>query len=238
MFTENNRVIVRVWTSSYNKSFPGHNVGHVSIETPTSYMSLWPVPLTLEQIVKYRDAKTLEKKYSKYYMERDPDFHQNFDVDARDEGAPLGLERLEPQVVVCLYSLNVDDIESAFGHLQHDTRAWRLVGSNMLLQKLETLTVEVVQATKLFDSGPVETVENCASAALKLLKAGGITNLVNIFKESSFCSQTSSSVSPDKILEILIPAKSKELTRYPETQEYQFQDETPQGAKKPSCSLL
>ena len=233
---ESNQVIVRVWTSRDNKRFPGHNVGHVSIETPTSYMSLWPVPFTHEQMAGYRAAKSLDQKYSKYYMERNPDWKANYQADYQAEGDQ------EPQVVVCLYSLSVDDIESAFGRLQDDTKAWRLVGSNMLLQKLETLAVDVAQSTKLFDSGPAETVENCASLALKLLKAGGMNKLVGFAKESSFCSQTSSAVSPDRMLEILIPAKLKEIERHTETQGYQLKDETPvdvlKGPEKSSCLVM
>ncbi len=233
---ESNQVIVRVWTSRDNKRFPGHNVGHVSIETPTSYISLWPVPFTLEQIAGYRTEKVLEQNYDKYYMERDPDWKASYQDDYKAEGDQ------EPQVIICLYSLDVNDIESAFGRLQNDTKAWRLVGSNMLLQKLETLVVDVAQSTKLFDSGPAETVENCASLALKLLKAGGINNLVSFAKESSFSSQTSSAVSPDRMLEILIPSKLKELDRHTETQGYQLKDETPndtlKGPEKSSCLVM
>ncbi len=236
MFKESNQVIVRVWTSRENKRFPGHNVGHVSIETPSSYMSLWPVPFTLEQVADYRTEKVLEQNYDKYYMERDPDWKAGYQDDYKAEGDQ------EPQVIICLYSLDIDDIESAFGRLQDDTKAWRLVGSNMLLQKLETLTAAAVQSTKLFDSAAIETVENCASLALKLLKAGGMNKLVGFAKESSFCSQTSSAVSPDRMLEILIPAKLKEIERHTETQGYQLKDETLvdtlKGPEKSTCLVM
>ena len=231
---ESSRVIVRVWTSRENKSFPGDNVGHVSIETPTSYMSLWPVPFTHEQIAGYRAAKSLDQQYSKYYMERNPDWKANYQEDYQSEG------NQEPQVVICLYSLNIDDIESAFGRLQNDTKAWRLVGSNMLLQQLETLSVKVAQSAKW--PPPAETVENCASLALKLLKAGGMNNLVSFAKEASFCSATSSAVSPDRMLEILIPAKLKEIERHTETQGYQLKVETSidtlKGPQQERCLIL
>lgn len=35
-------VIVNIWTSNSNKAMPGVNVGHASITTPSSHISLWP----------------------------------------------------------------------------------------------------------------------------------------------------------------------------------------------------
>ncbi len=235
----NERVIVRVWTSRDNQAFPGDNVGHISIETSNEYMSLWPVPFTLAQINQYRASNTLEQQYQKYFMERDSDWKGAYQEDYEAEGKQV------PQVVVCLYSLNIDDIESAFGKYKDDTKAWRLIGSNMLVQKLETLTTEVVQDLKLFDNKKAtSTVENCASLALKLLKAGGITNLVSFSEESSFFSQTSSAVSPDQMLKLLIPAKLTELDKFQETQKYQFEHDTAidrlreASQKKSKCLLM
>ena len=35
-------IVVRIWTSAGNSKHPGHDVGHVSVETSESYISLWP----------------------------------------------------------------------------------------------------------------------------------------------------------------------------------------------------
>ena len=69
-----------------------------------------------------------------------------------------------------------------------------------------------------------------------------MNKLVSFAKESSFCSATSSAVSPDRVLEILIPAKLRELEQHTETQGYQLKDETPidtlKGPEKSSCLVM
>jgi len=213
-------VIIRVWTSEDNKQYPGHNVGHVSVETPERYMSLWPVPFTQQQINEYRALGSLEQKYKKYFMERNPDFKQFYQADYSAEGDQ------PPQVVICLYSLDIYAIQNEFDRLKNNTLGWRLIGSNQFVQGLESVADALISNSKVFESEiGRRNVDSCASLALKLLKAGGISKLVDISQYSTFTSKTSSVVKPDDILEVIVPAKIteiKEITGLPNKHEFQY----------------
>jgi len=227
-----NRVIIRVWTSEKNQQFPGQNVGHISIETPERYMSLWPVPFSQAQINEYQKAGTLKQQYLKYFMPRDSHYMRSCREDEQAEGD------VKPQVVICLYTLDRKAINMQFERLSQETKSWRLIGSNLLVQKLESVAETLVLHSTTFQSEVGKRqVENCASFALKMLKAGDIQQLVSLSENSSFASNTSSSVSPDQILDILLPAKRAELARYPETESFTFGGETPLAALMSSKTL-
>lgn len=242
------RTIVRVWTSKENSLFPGDNVGHISIETPNSYMSLWPVPFSTTQYFQYQQLslqikelkerlKTqednhlrlqieqkkieLNQTYLKYYMQRDAKFQQSYLEDYVAEGNKA------PQVTLCFYSLDIYAMEDSFHKLTSNTEGWRLIGSNYFIQKLEKTTETLTLHSKTIESEiGKRNIENCASLALKILKDGGISKLVNIDSYSSFTLKTSSIVKPDDILELSIPAKLAELKSHPQTQNLHFQGET------------
>lgn len=221
-------VIVRVWTSKDNLDFPGNSVGHVSIETPTQYMSLWPVGFTDEQNEKYYESIGIKEKnlengmqylkqtYLKYFMEREPNWKSDYQEDYKAE------KNTAPQVVICFYSLDPDMIENEFSKLKKETEGWRLIGSNLLIQTMQQATQDV----KFFDKKETKTIESCASLGLKLLKGGGITKLLSNSEQSSLSSQTSLVVKPDYLPKILIPAKLKELEKHPETIQFSFNSET------------
>lgn len=216
-----NRVIVRVWTSEENKLYPGNNVGHISIETSREYMSLWPIPFTKEQRTEYSQSKSLNQKYLKYFMERDPKFHVSYRDDYIAEGG------IEPQVTICFYSLDTHKMIDKFDTLKTSTDSWRLIGSNMLVEKLAESLEEIKSNLKFFESTKKSKYkENCASLALKILIAGKIADLLDSATLSSFGTKTSSAVSPDNLLDVLIPAKKRELSVYPETKEFRSIDET------------
>ncbi len=228
------RVIVRVWTSQENKQFPGNNVGHVSIETPDTYMSLWPVPFTQQQINEYTKSNILKQQYLKYFMERSADFHQSYQNDYQAEG------NTAPQVTICLYSLDYNMVENEFHKLKMNTESWRLIGSNLFVQKLDDAVEIMVSYSKIIEN-KVEhkNIDNCASLAVKILKAGGIGQLVDLSTFSTFSSQTSSIVGPDDVLTILIPAKFAEQQKNPETVAFRLASETQLTAPgRSSCVLL
>jgi hypothetical protein len=173
------RVIIRVWTSQDNKQFPGNNVGHISIETPNNYMSLWPIPHPPKQKKEFQEYNILKQKYLKYFMERPSDFLQSYQDDYHAEGG------IPPQVTICLYSLDHYMVDNEFYKLKMNT-GWRLVGSNLLVQKLDDTVEAMVSYSKIIET-KVEhkNIDNCASLALKMLKAGRITQLVDTSTYSS-----------------------------------------------------
>jgi hypothetical protein len=233
-FMQSNCLIVRVWTSTENKDYPGEGVGHVSLETKDSYLSLWPTAFTPEQKEAYQQASPTQRKTLKYFMERDPSFHQDYKTDVEAEGGT------PPQVTVCLYSLDTDMIENEFEKLKRDTTSWRLIGSNLFVQKIESTAQAITANSKLFESKVGKhTVDNCASLALKLLKAGGISGLIDTPTYSSVSTQTSSVVKPDNILKVIFPAKLTELEKYPDTEKLSFFGETViEKPAKTTCLIL
>lgn len=227
------RVIIRVWTSQDNKQFPGNNVGHISIETPNNYMSLWPIPHPPKQKKEFQEYNILKQKYLKYFMERPSDFLQSYQDDYHAEGG------IPPQVTICLYSLDHYMVDNEFYKLKMNT-GWRLVGSNLLVQKLDDTVEAMVSYSKIIET-KVEhkNIDNCASLALKMLKAGRITQLVDTSTYSTFSSKTSSVVSPDDILDILIPAKLAEQRSNPETIAFRLDFETQLAPpKRASCAIM
>lgn len=116
---ENNRVIVRIWTSAYNKEFPGRNVGHVSIETtqPGGYMSLWPQEEPKEQKKDHGFFTTVAHEFKR-------EAKDDYDAEAR-----------APEITVCLYSLNSELLFEKWETEKGSLKGWTLIGSNRLINK-------------------------------------------------------------------------------------------------------
>jgi hypothetical protein len=173
---EKDRVIVRIWTSKFNKSTPGHGVGHVSIETsdPESYMSLWPNGRPDEKMI-----VSLFEKRPAHYMSSYQD-----DLDA---------EQREPELVYCLYRLDIYKILEKFENIQGKNEGWTLFGNNILIH----------------GGGS----HSCSSMAYALLKSGGIYDKIS----SGYSSQYASVVSPDNLVDAVKAAKKYEVKHYPQT---------------------
>jgi hypothetical protein len=222
-------VVVRVWTSEDNKHFPGESVGHVSIETSNGmYASLWPVEFTEEQKNEHKGYRKLHQLYRKYFMERSSEYQHSYNDDYQLEGDK------EPQVTVCLYSLDVKSVEKAFNALKDDITGWRLVGSNVFMQTTEKVVEKKMSI--FIENMNVETkvgkrdVDSCSSLAYKLLKAGGIYELIS----GNYSSTFSSVVTPDDLLTAVIDAKLSEIKSHSETANYSFSGETDVNVLKKS----
>jgi hypothetical protein len=191
-FHENNRVIIRIWTSSFNKEMPGENVGHISVEALDTYMSLWPARRRPTNDT--REGK-ISSKLKKIFEERPPHYMCKYkeDRDAEDR---------DPEYVFCLYSLDQEAIIGEFDKLKRNIQGWTLLGGNILI-----------------NSG---ASESCATLAYKLLKAGGIYNLIS----ASFSSENSVVTNPDSLSRASIAAKEYESEHYPETKDYAYEGET------------
>lgn len=136
---EENRVIIRIWTSEYNKKHPGENVGHVSIETtiPPSYMSLWPKGQPNEDFMK----AVFEKRSSHYMASYNDDFIA---------------EKRAPEITICLYTLNVEKIIDKFNEIKKENENWTLLGNTLLINRgtshsCATLGYELLKAGEIFD---------------------------------------------------------------------------------------
>lgn len=226
---ENNRVTIRIWTSESNRQYPGQNVGHVSIETttPKSYISFWPVPFTYVDIQKYQVSGKLDRKILKYFGERDAQYMTSYMDDYEKEG------KQEPQLVICLYGLDAENIIIKFNELKNEIGTWRLIGSNLLVQNIETVASNVTG--KLFETNVgKKNIDNCSSIAYKLLKAGGLYDEVS----SSFSFKFSSSVTPDDLADAVIAAKNYEHKKFSEIKQFIFVTETDVVKKESSCLIM
>ncbi len=127
---ENNRVVVRIWTSGFSG---GENVGHVSVDIPAipnAYFSLWPMGLP-------------NGKIQQFYEIREHDFF-TLAGDVHAEGR-------QAEKTICLYTLNAEEIQAKFNFFKANLSGWTLLGSNLLLnncsaESCASLALKLLQA--------------------------------------------------------------------------------------------
>jgi len=117
---------------------------------------------------------------------------------------------IEASVRIALYSLDLKKIHQCFDDLKNNVKGekikgWSMIGSNGLQRILN-----------------IPSADNCASFALRLLKAGGMYADIS----SAVSSTTSSVVTPDAILTQVVAAKEKEWKNFPETRQWKFEGES------------
>ncbi|MCD6056233.1 MAG: hypothetical protein K0R12_1195 [Gammaproteobacteria bacterium] len=86
-------VMINVWTAADDAYIPGHNVGHVSIQTPLMYISLWPAPRAASERVSRDCLSTLEalkRNMTKHFAARPPNYVQTYRMDCILEGLSEG----------------------------------------------------------------------------------------------------------------------------------------------------
>lgn len=89
ILNENQFIFINIWTAADNPIIPGANVGHISIETPYGYISLWPEPLNRVTLVHRNELSKPEaiiRNIGRYFTARPPKFVQNYRMDACLEG--------------------------------------------------------------------------------------------------------------------------------------------------------
>ncbi len=202
---EKNRVVIRIWTSEHNLETPGEDVGHVSIETahPKAYVSLWPAT-----------PVDIKRSFSGILYAAPPDFKSNYQQDRVEE-------RRNPEVTICLYSLNAHRLCEKFEEIKKSPKfkGWILSGGNIINNH----------------SG-----ESCASLAYSLLETAGIPKLL---AEGEFSLDFSSISTPDDLAALVKTAKYREIQKHPETEGFKFQEETEVddlsiGTYKTDCIIL
>jgi hypothetical protein len=144
-FHRKNRVIIRIWTSKFNKNMPGENVGHVSIQVLDTYMSLWPAPRD------HHDSSENGKKraITNIFEERPPQYMYSF-ID--DEIA----ENRDPEYTVCLYTLKQRVIVEKFNELKTTIKGWTLLGANKLInsgssESCASLAYQLLKAGDIYE---------------------------------------------------------------------------------------
>lgn len=126
---EKNRIIVRVWTSGFNVKNKGKGPGHVSIETPNHYMSLWPTDL----------AKDSEGSGFKQGISHE--FVPTFAQDRLQEG------KRDPEYTFIFYCLSTSEIEKFFSQTcQVEIKKWSVLGLGKDTESCASVAWNVLKA--------------------------------------------------------------------------------------------
>jgi hypothetical protein len=198
----NNRVIVRIWHSTFSG---GAGVGHVAVETenPRRYMSFWPTA----------DGKKCLGVAKSLVTGIEHTFAESYAEDKEDE-------KRDSETVICLYSLNVEDIIEEYDKLRKmldsGGQNWS-VGGTFFSKKQHS----------------------CASLARDILIAGSLESLLPD-SGSSTSDRYSSTATPAEVLKLVKMAKQTEKERYPETEGFYFEGETclSYKVKQKACCIL
>lgn len=234
------RVIVRIWTSRGNPHHPGADVGHISVATPNTYISLWP--------------HRREGEGSGIVC---PVSHEFFTY-AKD----LEFEKREPEVICCFYTLDYIAMERAFDELKDRLKGWVLVGG-VFCQNAESCAsgayrilqeggIQNLMSTQK-QSSMVSSESSSAFWTKKSHSAAGSSYLLTGNKEGSQVESQASMIasvysiemglgaviqSPDKLALVLGEAKRQEIMKYPILGTIVFPDETQVSVKEATTCCL
>lgn len=116
---KDNCVIVRIWTSCFNKKISGNSeVGHVSLEftSPKDYLSLWP------------EGQPDEKLKNAILEKRTPHYMASLDEDIAAE------DNNHPQITISLYTLDIQSMRSEVEKIKSSPdMGWTLLGNNIFI---------------------------------------------------------------------------------------------------------
>ena len=174
---EPNRVIVRVWTGSYNN---GAGIGHVSIEIEKHdrYISLWP---------KFHEAIVYNEDDGEYYTESLKTPCNNDNLEATTAKAvlfkpaqpllhsyeqDLEAEHREPEKTFCFYTLDTEAMVAQYEKHKSEVKGWIAIPGLLC-----------------------DCAESCASLAWDILVCGGILNYIKAIETSSNLSKNTSGAS-------------------------------------------
>ncbi len=214
----NNRVVVRVWNSKGPvDGLLAGSVGHVSIELPNKYISLWP-----------NDDK------KRTLFTRHKSCWNSLDEDIADCGRDADL-------VLCLYTLNIVKMELEFDRLSSIIQ-WSLAGRNIINSTANSCSG--IAFDILITGGISELLEDDATGFYKTVKpilhtlwhtdepktdplTGRPTpSLKDMFLNDLFKPGDDlellqlAIISPNQIEKIIRCAKKHEVTRNPETWDF------------------
>lgn len=233
------RVIVNIWTSGGNPSYPGHNVGHASIQCREQYMSLWPRRVQNE-------GSGIKEGISFELL-------PNYQTD-------LNYERRAPEVRFCFYSLETDKIEKAFDEIKKTLEGWSLLGLEKKSESCASLAWHLLKAggidklvslptqssvssagssTGSFLSGKQATtssVHGSSSAPVESKAASAESRGASFFSTEMAIALVVKS--PDALADLLRTAKKQELKSHANTSEIAYPGETVVQVSSSKCLIM
>ncbi len=225
-------VIVNIWTNSRNKALPGVNkVGHISITTPSTHISLWP-----ESPKPNRDS--FFKGFFSPFISRPTAYYPDYEQDCIVEGAACKCIAIGAGATLeeGEKPYRYDSATGFWEHVDSVPRAskdqyfkikpleanFRMALYSVDSQKVVDAFNELKHSTKgwsligsnvLSRSIGEKANESCSSLVYRCLAAGGLYNGL----KSTLSSQTCCAVDPEDLLRHVVAAKEKELIEYPKT---------------------
>lgn len=257
---EEDRVIINIWSSKENKAVPGVNVGHVSIETPTRYISLWPGPHgERAERSGIKLVAAVQRSYDHYFNVRPSKWKNSYLDDCVSEAIgehhyralddPKQCQENERLVAIVPdqgFILVTSEVTIPDGSFYiavtpaHASVRIALYGLNIgnIHSAFERM-YDGVEGWRLIGSNFLSRTldsnskENCASLAYRMLDAGGMYRGLLKLQGSS---ENSSVTKPDVLIKHAMAAKKKELEEHPETRKWLFAGESSLAALEKAYS--
>lgn len=210
--TEDSRIIINIWlpkvqgksTSAkhFLKSYlkestrDDDRIGHVSVETPNIYVSWWPNPSDEQQVNIFNVVNSQNSTYAQ---------------DCENEGG-------DPNLRICLYSLDIAEVEDCFRHVETSGYGYVLAGDKAV--------------TRYFNT---QKGQSCAGLAYEILMIGGLKKLINFYRDLEIQWLF---VDPYNLSNLLKHAKEAECKLYPETQGFVLIDAEYSSEQVGKCVIL
>lgn len=242
---QKNCVTVSIWASGMNPNYTtGTTVGHISVRTPTQYMSLWP---KLES-----HTETMADKNNGLGIigpiphELVPSLHAEV----------TDFEKRPPELTLNFYTLKPVNIEKKFSEIKESLKGWAVLPSEYTASaSCASLAWRVLQAggiEKYLEAGDTSRIVSQASKDSSYFLGLGLLNLFSTPKNSTLNASTRSSLvsiypselglsvffnSPDQFDALLKLAKQRELRKESLTKEIKRDGEwLPQESSNNSTS--
>lgn len=222
-------VIVRIWTSDGNPDTPGQNVGHVSVQTKTKYMSLWPKQAQGPYGVSAKESEGIGLFKSIT--------HEEVPTPAKDEQ----YEGRPAEKIFRFYSLDPDKMIKEYDRVIAHLKGWSLLAVAKDSESCVSLAARLLQAGGVdgllsrIDEAKVATkgvLRGSTGVGSQTSKASGYA-LVSQHERAQEASTASKATSfytvemgigliiesPDRLASLLEQAKQYELQKYPFTKD-------------------
>jgi len=247
---QKDRVIINIWSSEDNKSVPGANVGHVAMQTPDRYISLWPGSRDLRRNTgKSRFISLLHESWGRYFTVRPSNWKPSYLEDCISEALSEGhcreittvSDKRDGEEILALLPdsapriLLPTEVPPADAKLVaviplHATVRLALYGLHIgnIHTAFEGLRAKcsgwcLAGSNCLARLSSDHNAENCASVVYRVLSAGGMYQGTLKVTGSS---DTSSVATPDKLIRHVMKAKAKEREAYSATKAWTFEGES------------
>lgn len=205
-----NAVSVYVWASSVNPNVPGHAFGHVSIETHSQYISLWPKNDAAPQ-----EQARKRHNVSKYSSSAESQFQASLQADI------LASHGMEPTRRFYFETLSSQDIEAKFAEIKKSITGWTLFpglcSNNESCASIAMTLLEAGNLNRLVPKikrGAIASTGSMLGSQSMFTSKPDVTRKEKMLQGSTYALEMALSTiypSPDAMLEVLDEAEKNEI---------------------------